>query len=98
MSHRWKLLLASLAAAAMLGAAPSLALEPTIKGTGAVTGTVTAQKPFKAAQIYLRGQDKPVTFMVFSAGGKYQAINVLPGTYEVSVGRRGFSSEPQKIV
>src|SRR5437016_57576 len=81
-----------------LGLTPGHALESTIRGTGAVTGTVTAGKPFKAAHVYLRGQDKPVTFMVFSANGKYQAINVLPGSYQVSAERRGFSPEPRTIV
>ena len=68
-------------------AAPAIAANSTIAGTGAVTGTVTAAKPFTAAQVYLRSADKPVTFMVYTSGGKYQAINVLPGTYEVNVAR-----------
>src|ERR1043165_3418531 len=80
-----------------VSAAPSRALESTIKGTGAVTGKVTAGKPFTAAHVYLRGQDKPVTFMVFTTGGQYQAINVLPGTYRISAERRGFSPVPQTI-
>ena len=65
----------------------------TIPGTGAVSGTVTASKPFTAAQVYLRSADKPVTFMVYTAAGKYQAINVMPGDYEVTVVRRGFAWE-----
>src|SRR5215468_7169786 len=73
------------------------ALESTIKGTGAVIGTVTAPKPFTAAHVYLRGQDKPVTFMVFTEGDKYQAINVLPGTYKISAERRGFAPVTQTI-
>jgi streptogramin lyase len=96
MLRELKVLLAA-ASACLAGAAPGWALESTIAGTGAVTGTVTAHKPFKAAQVYLRGQDKPVTFMVFTADGKYQAINVLPGTYAVSVARRGFASAAQTI-
>jgi virginiamycin B lyase len=77
--------------------APGFAAESTIPGTGAVTGTVTAGKPFTAAQVYLRRTDKPVTFMVYTSGGRYQAINVLPGEYELTVGRRGFASEAKKI-
>jgi hypothetical protein len=50
----------------------------TIADTGAVTGTVTASKPFTAAQVYLRNAEKGVTFMVYTAGGKYQAINLYP--------------------
>src|ERR671934_137483 len=74
-------------------AAPSIAAAdgPSIPGTGAVSGTVTAGKPFTAAQVYLRNAEKGVTFMVYSAGGKYQAINLYPGEYELTVGRRGFT-------
>src|SRR5436305_5381755 len=71
--------------------------QGTIAGTGAVTGTVTAPKPFTAAQVYLRNAEKGVTFMVYTAGGNYQAINLYPGVYDVHVARRGFSSDPQKI-
>src|SRR5262249_56608236 len=80
-----------------LAGSPANAAQSTIPGTGAVTGTVTAGKPFTTAQVYLRSTEKPVTFMVYTSGGKYQAINVLPGEYEVTVARRGFSSEAQKI-
>ena len=38
-----------------------------------------------------------MTFMVFTAGGKYQAINVLPGTYRITAERRGFAPAPQTI-
>jgi virginiamycin B lyase len=78
-------------------APPATAAESTIKGTGAVTGTVTGPKPFTAAHVYLRGQEKPVTFMVFTAGGKYQAINVLPGTYRITAERRGFAPVAQTV-
>jgi virginiamycin B lyase len=80
-----------------VGSAAGVAAESTIAGTGAVSGTVTASKSFTAAQVYLRHAAKPVTFMVYTSGGKYQAINVLPGDYEVTVARRGFASDPQKI-
>ena len=69
-----------------LATGPTLAANSTIAGTGAVTGTVTASKPFTAAQVYLRNAEKGVTFMVYTAGGKYQAINLYPGDYEVTVG------------
>src|SRR2546425_7083453 len=69
----------------------------TITGTGVVSGTVTASKPFTAAQVYLRNAEKGVTFMVYTAGGKYQAVNLYPGDYDVTVARRGFASDPQKI-
>jgi virginiamycin B lyase len=75
----------------------ALAADSTIPGTGAVAGSVTAAKPFVAAQIYLRNAEKGVTFMVYTSHGKYRAINLYPGDYEVAVARRGFVSDPQKI-
>src|SRR5215813_7401669 len=90
--------LALLALGCVLAASPNAAAEgPTIPGTGAVSGTVTAGKPFTAAQVYLRNAEKGVTFMVYTAGGKYQAINLYPGDYDVTVGRRGFAADAQKI-
>src|SRR5215467_5924577 len=78
-------------------ASGAAAQGPTIAGTGAVAGTVTAEKPFTAAQVYLRNAEKGVTFMVYTNRGKYQAINLYPGEYELTVGRRGFTSDPQKV-
>ena len=75
MRNRWKSLIIALLLLlpfGVFGAQPATAAESTIEGTGVVTGTVTGQKPFTAAHVYLRGQEKPVTFMVFTAGGKYQ--------------------------
>jgi virginiamycin B lyase len=94
MFHRWQLVLLALGGVIAAGSAHA---QSTIANTGAVTGTVTAGKPFTAAQVYLRNAEKGVTFMVYTAGGKYQAINLYPGVYDVSVARRGFASEPQKI-
>src|SRR5207248_6444911 len=98
--NRWKSSIVALLLSlpfAVFGALPATAAESTIKGTGVVTGTVTGPKPFTAAHVYLRGQEKPVTFMVFTAGGKYQAINVLPGTYRISAERRRFAPVAQTI-
>src|SRR6266852_6665558 len=84
----------------LLGCAIAYAPSTTageIAGTGAVTGTVSASKPFTAAQVYLRNAEKGVTFMVYTAGGKYQAVNLYPGEYELTVGRRGFTSDSQKV-
>src|SRR3954449_5544058 len=96
-NRRKSLFVALLLLLSAFGAQPATAAESTIKGTGVVTGTVTGPKPFTAAHVYLRGQEKPVTFMVFTAGGKYQAINVLPGTYRITAERRGFAAVPQTI-
>jgi streptogramin lyase len=62
-----------------------------VSGMGSLSGTVKAPKEFKAAQIYARNVDKNVVYMVYTEGGKYQAVNLFPGNYEVSVTKNGFS-------
>jgi virginiamycin B lyase len=94
MFDSWKLVVLALTGVIAIDGAQA---QSTIPGTGAVTGTVTATKPFTAAQVYLRNAEKGVTFMVYTAGGNYQAINLYPGVYDVHVARRGFASDPQKI-
>src|SRR5262249_10841069 len=70
----------------------------TVPGTGNVTGTVTASKAFKAAQVYLRNTDKRILYMVYTSGGRYRAMNLLPGKYEISVKKDGFSTETSRVV
>ncbi len=75
-----------------LGAASALA------GLGSISGTVKAPKEFKAAKVYARNVDKNVVYMVFTEGGRYQAVDLFPGHYEVSVTKNGFTGgDAQKI-
>ncbi len=62
-----------------------------MEGMGALSGTVTASQPFQAAQVYARNLDKNVLYMVYTHNGQYQAINMMPGKYEIYVRKRGFS-------
>ena len=64
-----------------------------ISNTGSLSGAVEAPKPFKAAQVYIRNVDKNILYMVYASGGRYHAVNLFPGNYEVSVSKRGFSSD-----
>ena len=69
-----------------------------IAGMGSLSGTVKAPKEFKAAQVYARNVDKNVVYMVYTEGGKYQAVDLFPGNYEVSVTKNGFSGgDVQKV-
>ena len=79
---RWTISLLALTIAGV-AAAPAIAADSTIAGTGAVTGTVTAGKPFTAAQVYLRNAEKRVTFMV------YTSRRQVPGDQSVSGRLRG---------
>jgi virginiamycin B lyase len=75
--------------------APKLGLIPS---TGALSGTVRGPRPFKAARVYARNVDKNIVFMVYTENGRYHAVNLIPGNYEVSVRKKGFTSETQTIV
>lgn len=81
-----------LAAASGSGMADDLAV------LGSVSGTVTSDEPFKAARVYLREPARRVTYMVYTAGGVYQARNMFPGTYDVSVEKHGFTSDIERVV
>ena len=69
-----------------------------VTGLGSISGTVKGPKEFKAAKVFAHNVDKNVTYMVFTDGGKYQAVDLFPGNYEVTVSKNGFSdSEVQKV-
>ncbi len=69
-----------------------------VTGMGSLSGTVKAPKEFKAAQVYARNVDKNVVYMVYTEGGRFQAVNLFPGNYEVSVTKNGFSGgDVQKV-
>lgn len=68
-----------------------------ITGTGAISGKVDAPKPFKSAQVYVKNIDKNIVYMVYTAGGRYKAIDLLPGNYEVRVKKNGFSADGKKL-
>src|SRR5258708_23396075 len=70
----------------------------TLAGTGTLSGSVKAPKEFKAAKVFAKKVDKNVVYMVFSEDGKYQAVDLFPGNYEVSVRKSGFSGgDVQKV-
>ena len=81
----------------ILNGAPCLGAAGGIPETGSLAGTVTAAAPFRAAQVYARNAEKNLLYMVYTSGGRYRAINLMPGNYEVSVERRGFASEARKV-
>ncbi len=71
-----------------------------LDGTGTVSGTVTATKAFKAAQVYLRSTDprRPMLYMVYTNAGAFKAVAMLPGNYEITVKARGLESDPRPLV
>src|SRR5262245_39776390 len=78
--------------------APARAAEgDMLPGTATLAGTVHAPKPLKAAQVHLMNVDKNVLFMVYTSDGRYRAVNLFPGKYEVTVRADGLAGDPQKI-
>ena len=80
----------------LFGVVPKVEAD-TIPGLGILSGTVEAPQPFVAAQVYARHQDRNVLYMVYTAGGRYRAVNMLPGSYEVSVVKEGFAVDPKRV-
>src|SRR4029077_13081277 len=77
---------------------PEVSATGTLAGTGTLSGSVKAPKEFKAAKVYAKNVDKNVVYMVFTEDGKYQAVDLFPGNYEVSVTKNGFSGgDVQKV-
>ena len=76
---------------------PPTAQARALPGTATLTGVVDSPRPFKAAQVYIRSTEKRMLYMVYTSEGKYQAINLFPGNYDVSVRTWGLESDVQKV-
>ena len=72
-------------------------LENKVPGTATLTGTVTAPSAFQAARVYARNTDKNIIYMVYTGGGRYQAVALFPGPYEVWVETSGLESDREEI-
>ena len=83
--------------ASMGAAAQSRGKGASLQGTASLTGSVDATKPFKAAQVYIRNVDRRILYMVYTNAGKFRAVALLPGNYEISVQARGLESDVQKL-
>ena len=77
---------------------PARAAASTIAGTASLSGTVTAAKPFKAAQVYIRNVDKSIGYMVYTNAGQFRSTALVPGNYEITVRAKDLSSEVQELV
>ncbi|MBI4463099.1 MAG: carboxypeptidase regulatory-like domain-containing protein [Acidobacteria bacterium] len=65
---------------------------------GTLSGVVEAPKPFQAARIYARNLDNNILYMVYTRGGRYRAVNLFPGTYEVTVKKSGFAADVKTVI
>ena len=87
--------LAILAALNLAHANPKKASE--VATLASASGTVTGAKPFAAAKVYLKNTDRRILYMVYTNGGKFQVMHLLPGMYEFSVQAKGQESDVQKL-
>ena len=78
-----------------LGAPAALAAG--IPGTARLSGRVTADAPFRAAQVYALNRDRSMLYMVYTADGAYLAPNLVPGAYEVWAEKGGLRSEHRML-
>src|SRR5258706_3393321 len=76
----------------------TIARAASLPGTAALSGTVEAPKPFQAAQVFIRNREKRMLYMVYTNKGRYSAVALFPGTYQVSVTARGLQSDVKKVV
>ena len=78
------------------GAQPTAARAP-IPELANVAGSVQSPSPFTAARVYLRNVDRQILYMVYTAGGRYRAVALFPGDYEVGVSATGFESDLRSL-
>ena len=74
-----------------------IGLQAEVPGTATLSGTVTASEPFTAAQVYARNVDRGVVYMVYTNGGRYRAVALSPGTYEVSASTKHLESDIRTV-
>ena len=74
-----------------------ISLQAEVPGTATLSGTVTASNPFTAAQVYIRNVDHGIVYMVYTNQGRYRAVAIFPGTYEVSASTKHLESDTQTV-
>ena len=89
------LVLAAAGALAVPGPGEAAAQIP---DTATLSGAVAADAPFTAARVYIRNVDRRMLYMVYTRAGRYRAVALFPGNYEVSVRTPGRASDVQRLV
>jgi streptogramin lyase/mono/diheme cytochrome c family protein len=84
-----------LAVIAITGMTNSVSAAEGIPGTATLSGSVTAEQPFVAAQVYARNHDKSMLYMVYSNDGRFKTVNLMPGGYEIWAEKGRLKSEHQ---
>jgi streptogramin lyase len=56
-----------------------------LAGYGQLSGKVTGSEPGVLSVVYAYNTDKDVGYTVFVVDGKYRAVNLIPGSYDVTI-------------
>ncbi len=107
MSRRTRAILSAgiLMSAALLLWAGSGSAQTQSAGSGAISGTITANRDYAlseasgnhipalyAVRVRARDAERRITYTVFTQKGHYQIYNLPPGTYQMSALQDGFDS------
>jgi len=68
-----------------------------IDGTATLSGSIRAESPVVAAQVYALNHDKSMLYMVYTNGGSYKTVNLVPGGYEIWAEKGRLKSEHQMM-
>jgi streptogramin lyase len=79
------------------GRAAAQAPRAQVTGTASLSGMVSSSQPLKAAQVLIRNTDKRMLYMVYSNAGRYRAVALFPGNYEISVRTGSRVAPAQKL-
>jgi virginiamycin B lyase len=79
------------------GAQSAASPKAELSALATVSGTVTSPTSFQGAKVFFRNNEKRMQYMVYTAGGKYTAMHLLPGTYEMRVEARGLESPVRQV-
>ncbi len=86
-----------MAAVVCVSVLAGVSVRAEVPGTGKLSGTVTASQAFTAAQVYIRNVDLGIVYMVYTNQGRYRAVALFPGNYEVSVSTKQLESDAQTV-
>jgi len=64
---------------------PSFALADQLSGYGQLSGVVSGSRPDVLPVVYAYNTDVDVGYTVFVVNGKYRAVNLIPGAYDVTI-------------
>jgi streptogramin lyase len=89
--------LAWLSACGSRDAAAPAGASTSLQSMARASGNVTAPRAFTAAQVYLYNAKRQVRYMVFTQQGRFRAVALYPGNYEVRASAAGLESEPRTV-